>query len=154
MPAHDFQRMSDQGLSDIVAYIHSLPPVDAAVPPATLGPLGTVLVATGQLQLAADLIDAHDADHLGVSPEARPDAEFREHLAAACMGCHTESLAGGSVRGGDPSWPPAANLTPHADGLGTWSYDDFVTLLREGYIRARSRAQISHGICTTCEREL
>lgn len=35
MPAIDFQLMSDQELSDIVAYIEGLPPVDADVAPVT-----------------------------------------------------------------------------------------------------------------------
>lgn len=132
MPAQDFQRMSDQELSDIVAYIRSVPPVDATVPPVTLGPLGTVLVATGQLPLAADLIRTHDTEHVAMPPEARPNAEFGEHLAGVCMGCHQENLGGGLVPGGDPSWPPASNLTPHADGLADWTHEDFVTALREG----------------------
>jgi hypothetical protein len=34
--------------------------------------------------------------------------------------------------GGDPSWPPAGNLTPHADGLEAWTYADFVRAMREG----------------------
>jgi hypothetical protein len=31
--------------------------------------------------------------------------------------------------GGDPSWPPARNLTPHADGLAGWTLDDFRRVL-------------------------
>lgn len=131
MPSQDFQRMSDQELSDIVSYIRSLPPVDASVEPVTLGPLGTVLVATGQIPLAADLIDQHDGTHLVLPPEARPDAEFGEHLAGVCMGCHKENLSGGPVSGGEPGWPPASNLTPHPDGLADWTYEDFITALRE-----------------------
>ncbi|MFW6206619.1 MAG: c-type cytochrome, partial [Gemmatimonadota bacterium] len=46
MPSEDFLRMSDRELSDIVAYIRSLDPVDNRVPRSTLGPLGKVLVAT------------------------------------------------------------------------------------------------------------
>jgi hypothetical protein len=33
--------------------------------------------------------------------------------------------------GGDPSWPAAANLTPHADGLAAWSFEDFLRAMRE-----------------------
>ncbi|NLY93336.1 MAG: cytochrome c, partial [Myxococcales bacterium] len=47
MPSEDFMAMSDRELSDIIAYIRALPPVDNAVPPSTLGPIGKLLVATG-----------------------------------------------------------------------------------------------------------
>jgi len=132
MPSEDFRRMSDQELSDIVAYIRSMPAVEATVAPIALGPLGTVLVATGQLPLSADLIGEHQAPHAVVPPAAEATAEFGQHLAGVCAGCHTLSLAGGKVPGGDPSWPPAANLTPVAGGFGGWTYEQFVRAMREG----------------------
>jgi len=130
MPSEDFRRMSDQELSDVVAYIRSKPPVDQTVPPVELGPLGTVLVATGKLALSADLIGDHAARHESVPPLAVASVEFGRHLAGACMGCHKEDLTGGPVAGGDPSWPPAADLTP-AGPLGGWSYEQFVAVMRE-----------------------
>lgn len=63
MPRVDFQSMSDQELSDIVPHIRSLPPVDNAVPRSTLGPLGTILVATGKMQFSAGLIANHMTPH-------------------------------------------------------------------------------------------
>lgn len=132
MPAQDFQLMSDQELSDVVAYIRSMPPVDATVPPVSLGPLGTVLVATGALPLSVDIIGVHDRAHIARPPAAEVSVEFGRHMATVCSGCHGEAMAGGKVVGGDPAWPPAANLTPHADGVGEWSYSQFVTAMREG----------------------
>ena len=41
-------------------------------------------------------------------------------------------IGGGPIVGGDPSWPPAANLTPGPGGLGGWTFLQFVTALREG----------------------
>src|SRR5690606_17898125 len=52
MPSQDFERMSDQELSDVVAYIRSLPPVDNQMPPRALGPMGKLLLATGQIRLS------------------------------------------------------------------------------------------------------
>lgn len=132
MPSQDFAGMSDRELSDIVAYIRSRPTVDAMVPPVTLGPLGTVLVATGKLPLSADLIGDHVSRHAVVPPVAEASVEFGRHLAAVCAGCHQADFSGGKVPGGDPSWPPAANLTPASDGLGGWSYEQFVEAMREG----------------------
>ncbi|HUR96393.1 MAG TPA: cytochrome c [Gemmatimonadales bacterium] len=130
MPSVDFQLMSDQELSDIVAYIRSLPPRDNEVPRVRLGPLGKVLVATGKLPLSADLIP-QDRPHAAVPPAAEVSAEFGRHLAGVCTGCHGEDLAGGPIVGGDPSWPPARNLTPHPNGLAGWAYGQFVTALKD-----------------------
>lgn len=131
MPSGDFRLMSDQELSDIIVYVRSLPAVDATVAPIELGPLGTVLVATGQLALSADMVDDHHAEHRVLPPEAGVTTEFGRHVAGVCTGCHGETFVGGPIAGGDPSWPEAANLTPHADGLADWSYDDFVAALVE-----------------------
>jgi len=128
MPAIDFMMMSDQELSDIVAYLGSLPPVDAAVPEVRFGPVGRILVATGQLPFSADAIE-HNAPHAALPPSATVSVEFGRHLAGVCVGCHGPDLAGGPVVGGDPSWPPARNLTPHVDGLAGWTLADFRRVL-------------------------
>jgi mono/diheme cytochrome c family protein len=130
MPSEDFQRMSDQELSDIVAYIRSMPPVDNDVARPSWGPLGKVLLATGEMVPSAERIADHSAPHPVEPPAAAPSAEFGQHLAAVCTGCHRENLAGGPIVGGDPAWPPSRNLTPHAEGLASWSYEDFVKLMR------------------------
>lgn len=131
MPAQDFQLMSDQELSDLLAYIATMPPVDNEVAPLRLGPLGRVLLALGQIRFAADEIPSHDAPHPVLPPPADVSAEFGAHLAGVCVGCHGANLSGGPIIGGDPSWPTAANLTPHADGLAAWSYEDFLRAMRE-----------------------
>lgn len=132
MPSVDFRYMSDEELSDIVSYIRSLPTVDRTVPPPSLGPLGTVLMATGKLPLSVDEIPDHLAPHPRYPPPAEATAAFGKHLAGVCEGCHGPDLSGGPIPGGDPSWPPAMNLTPHADGLAGWSYDQFAAVLRTG----------------------
>ncbi|HET9949059.1 MAG TPA: c-type cytochrome, partial [Longimicrobiales bacterium] len=132
MPAQDFRLMSDRELSDIIVYVRGLPPVDRAVSQPRLGPLGTVLLATGQIPLAAFMLPGHDATHAESPPAEEASVEFGRHLAAPCMGCHGPDLAGGPIPGGDPSWPPAANLTSHAEGLGTWGEEDFDATMREG----------------------
>lgn len=131
MPSEDFREMSDQELSDIVAYVTSQPPVDNVVPARSLGPLGKVLVATGQFQLSADLLESHDAPHASMPPATAVSVEFGRHVAAVCVGCHRQDFSGGPITGGDPSWAPARNLTPHPDAIGAWSYDDFARAMRE-----------------------
>lgn len=132
MPSEDFRLMSDQELSDVIAFIRTQPPVDATIPPPSFGPLGRMLVATGRFALPVTRIESHDAPHAALPPATEPTAEFGAHLAATCTGCHGVNLAGGPITGGDPSWPPARNLTPHVSGLASWSYDDFVAAMRQG----------------------
>lgn len=36
------------------------------------------------------------------------------------------------ITAGDPSWPPARNLTPDPSGLASWEHQDFVRAMREG----------------------
>lgn len=132
MPSESFQYMSDQELSDIVAYLGSVPAVDNEVPPVSMGPVGKLLIATGKLTPAYDRITAHDEPHAEFPPNAEPSVDFGRHLAVTCAGCHREDLRGGPVPGGDPSWGPAANLTPHPDGLGAWTAEQFSAAMRVG----------------------
>jgi cytochrome c553 len=132
MPSEDFKLMSDQELSDVVAYIRSKPPVDNTVPAPSFGPLGKFLLATGNLHLSAAAIETHQGTHARQPPATAATTEFGSHMAAICVGCHRQNLAGGPIVGGDPSWPPARNLTPHPDGLANVTYEQFVKTMREG----------------------
>ena len=133
MPAEDFFKMSDQELSDIVAYIRARPAVDARVRAPALGPLGKVLVALGKLPLSAERQPAHA--HPSQPPATADSPEFGAHLAAVCTTCHRANFAGGPMPFGPPSWPAAANLTPHASGLGAYRYEDFERVLTTGIAR-------------------
>ncbi|MDP1830134.1 MAG: c-type cytochrome [Archangium sp.] len=130
MPAVDFFEMSDRELSDLIAYIGSLPPVDAAVPNPTFGPLGTILLATGKILVPAEMVTDHHAAHAREAPVEA--ADFGKHLAQTCVGCHGPGFSGGPIPGGDPAWPVALNLTPHAEGLAGWTYETFEAAVRKG----------------------
>jgi mono/diheme cytochrome c family protein len=132
MPAQDFREMSDQELSDIITYVRARPRVDSAVAPRSFGPVGKLLVATGKFVPPATVIGPHDAPHPTMPPPAAVTLEFGRHLAATCVGCHGQDLAGGPIVGGDPSWVPARNLTPHVTGLADWTYAQFATAMRDG----------------------
>ena len=131
MPSTEFRSMSDQELSDIVTYIRSQPSVEEETQPPALGPLGKVLVATGEFPFSADiLVDL--TDHLEFPPMTEVSLDFGAHLAAPCVGCHGPALSGGPIPGGDPSWVPARNLTPSEDGMAGWSFADFEGAMRDG----------------------
>jgi len=132
MPSEDYFAMSDRELSDIVAYIRSLPPIDAEVPQSTLGPVGNVLIAIGKLPLSAEKLPDHQRAHAQEPPLAADTAEFGAHLAATCTGCHRSNLSGGPMPFGPPNWPAAANLTLHETGLASWSYEDFDKAMTAG----------------------
>lgn len=130
MPSMDFAQMSDRELSDLVTYIQSRPPVDQVVPEVSFGPVGTMLIATGKIRITAEQVP-HQRAH-PVEPPAEDSSDFGKHLVNVCVGCHNPELTGGPIMGGDPSWPPAHNLTPHRDGLEGWTYEDFARAMREG----------------------
>jgi mono/diheme cytochrome c family protein len=133
MPAQDYEMLSDRELSDVIAYLRSVPPSDAVVPAPTLGPVLTVLLATGRFPLAADRLD-HASPRPVEPPAARPTPEFGRHVAQSCRGCHGVDYAGGPIQGGDPAWPHASDLRPAA--MVGWTYDDFDAAVRRGKKRA------------------
>lgn len=131
MPSLDFTWFSDQELSDVIAYCKSVPPVDHVMPPASLGPVFYMVLFTGQGDISAEAID-HTAPRLKYPPTITADAEYGKHLAQVCTGCHGQGFSGGPIPGGDPSWPPAQNLTPDETGLKGWTFADFTTAVRDG----------------------
>jgi mono/diheme cytochrome c family protein len=132
MPSEDFVRMSDRELSDIIAYIGTFPPVDREVPEPRLGPLATLLMALGKMPLSADRVTDHHAPHASEPPAEAVSVEFGAHIAQVCTGCHRHNLEGGPIPVGPPDWAPAANLTPHTDGLAGWTFEQFETVMRKG----------------------
>lgn len=131
MPSSDYANLSDADLAAIIAYVKTAPPVDNEVPVVSIGPLGRALMVAGKLPiLHAERID-HERPH-AATVRATPSVAYGAYLASVgCMGCHGPALAGGPVIGGDPAWPPAANLTPSGN-TNKWTEDDFRHLLRQG----------------------
>lgn len=133
MPSLEYNKMNNEDLGYLIAYLKTLPPVDRVIPPQSLGPLGRILLITK----AVAILPAEQIDHAAVRPEAvskGPTVEYGHYLASqTCIGCHGETLSGGPVPGLPPETPFPRNLTPDQEtGLGTWSEADFARLLREG----------------------
>lgn len=129
MPSEDYATFGDSDIAAVVAYIKSLPNVDRADEGISLGPLGRVLLATGQVDFAYNKID-HKAEKTTTPPG--PTKEWGKVMAGACIGCHGHTLSGGQIPGGPPDWPEARNLTMHESGLKTWTKEQFTTALRAG----------------------
>ena len=132
MPSSDYFGMTDHELSDVIMYVKTFPAVNATVPKPILGPVGTVLVATGKLPVSAYELPDHQAAQPVEPPKEEVTEEFGKHLLLVCTGCHRTDFSGGPIHAGDPAWPPAGNLTPHPQGLAGWTYEDFLGALRQG----------------------
>jgi mono/diheme cytochrome c family protein len=133
MPSVDFVSMTDRELSDIATYVRSVAPVDREVPEPVYGPVGSFLIATGQMRLGAEYLP-RDKPH-AVEPPTATSPDFGKHVTQVCVGCHNPQFTGGPVVNGPPDWPPAKNLTPHAEGLAGWTLADFMKAMREGVSR-------------------
>lgn len=133
MPSQEFNALSESDMGDLLAYLHSVPAVDRTLPPNRVGPLGRALFLAGKVPLLpAEVVD-HQARPAQPNPGATP--AYGAYLASSCKGCHGAGLSGGHIPGTPPSWPDAANLTPHASGLAGWSEADLRRALREGISR-------------------
>ena len=129
-PSGDFANLTDHELSDVVAYIRSVPPVNRDMGPVKLGPVFAFMIATDPKTFQRATID-HGKAHVVEPPAEATSVELGRHIVQVCRGCHGEHLSGGKLAG-DPDMPIVANITPHETGLKAWSESDFIRALREG----------------------
>lgn len=113
MPSEDYNRLTDDDLAALVAYIRHLPPSEGGGPVLDLPLPVRAMYGFGLIHDAAGRID-----HSKPPEQPVADAVTVEHgayVANMCLGCHGAKLAGGKIPGGPPDWPAAANLTPGGD---------------------------------------
>lgn len=131
MPSEEYSHFSDADLGALIAYLKTVPAVDGERVPVSLGPISRMLLATGKMKLAAEAID-----HAGLKPPVVTpgvSVDYGRYVANSCTGCHGGNFSGGKIDIGPPNWPPAANLTPHADGrLAKWTEEQFLAAMRTG----------------------
>jgi mono/diheme cytochrome c family protein len=132
MPSEVFNNLAAGDVGDIIAYVKSVPPVDRELPPISFGPVARGLIATDKVPFFSAAFIDHSRPVRARGPAAGPTAEFGDYIVhtAGCASCHGPTLAGGKIETGDPSWPPAANLTP--TGLKVYDEAAFFTALRTG----------------------
>ncbi|MEO5904116.1 MAG: cytochrome c, partial [Gemmatimonadaceae bacterium] len=129
MPAEAYYYFNDADLGQIIAYLKSLPPVDAAVAPArSVGPIGRAVSLLTPFPLVSASLAVHTeprpADVAeGVTPE------YGGYLAKAggCTSCHGANLSGGNKI----EQVLAPDLTPGGE-LGKWTEADFTKAIRTG----------------------
>jgi mono/diheme cytochrome c family protein len=133
MPARAFYYLSDEDLGALIAYLKSLPPVGNELPRTSLGPVGRIIFALGQLPPEAYAPDVTAIDHDAprpVAPEPGVTVEYGQYLAHICTVCHGVNLNGQTIRENRTDYV-ALNLTPGGE-LAAWSEADFFATLRTG----------------------
>ncbi len=126
MPSEHFYYLSDEQIAAVIDFVQAAEPTSRDLGDTRLGPIARALYASGLASLVAADVIAHDRAP-PAPPEAGATQEYGAHLARACQGCHGANLAGSA------SGPaPAPNLTPHPEGLGSWTEEDFRRAMREG----------------------
>lgn len=111
MPSEDYNRLTDDDLASVVAYVRQLPAQTGNMQGTIELPLpGRVMYGLGQIPEAVTKID-HSL------PPARPvpegiTLEHGRYVAQMCAGCHGAGLTGGRIAGAPPDWPAAARLAP------------------------------------------
>lgn len=110
MPSEDYNRLTDDDMAALIAYIKTLPPAAGSEPVIQLPTAVKVLYGFGVVKDAAEKIDH-------ALPPSQPVAaavsvEHGAYVANTCISCHGARLSGGKIPGGPPTWPATANLTP------------------------------------------
>jgi cytochrome c553 len=132
MPSEDYNRLTDDDLASLVAYLRSMEPASGGGPVLDLPLPVRVFYGFGVIQDAASKID-----HTRPPEQPVPGGVNVTHgayVANMCLGCHGAKLAGGKIPGGPPDWPPAANLTP-GEGTVMTRYADadaFASMFKTG----------------------
>lgn len=119
--------LAESEIAAMIAYLRTVPGIDAPSGTSSVGILGKILDRRDAMPL--DVARRIDHAHpVGLLPA--PTAEYGQHLAGNCQGCHGKRLSGGRIPGAPKNMPVPPNLTPHASGLGPWTYEDFVKFFR------------------------
>jgi mono/diheme cytochrome c family protein len=134
MPAQAFAVMNDADLGRIIAYLKTLPPAEGPAGSSTVGPLGLVGVALGELHTARQLIERT----VPPPPAANPQAEVGRYLArSTCAECHGTGLQGES----NPDF-----TSPNLRIVLAYSPEAFSRLMRTGTALGDRELRVMSGV--------
>jgi cytochrome c553 len=128
MPTDSYYYINDEDLANAIAYLKTVPAVDAAIPATRVGPMARALfLATDFPLIPAERIPSDGSRPQKIPPG--PTREYGEYLTAAgaCRSCHLQDLSGGVPIAKDLL---SANITPAA--IGKWTESDFHKVLTTG----------------------
>jgi mono/diheme cytochrome c family protein len=124
-----YQRMSDEDLGAVIAYLKVAPSVNHE----TKG----LFDVMGKIMLGAGMfgnLPVEEVSHTSnvTAPAASVTVEYGEYLATLgdCSSCHGADYAGGAYP--DPAITlPVPNITP-AGNIGAWTEEEFIATMRTG----------------------
>jgi mono/diheme cytochrome c family protein len=138
MPNKAHQRLTDQQLADLFAYLRSVPVVERELPSSRLRPLGRLGIVLGEFDLEEMVADPPESPAVIAD---RNEADRGRHLAlVACSECHGVNFAGF----------PEEGVPPLMIAKG-YSADEFVRLMREGLTKAGTES--ASGLMSEAARE-
>lgn len=131
MPSGFLNKLSENDLACLIAYIKQVPPVDNAKGKNIIPVFTKILMQLDQFGevFAAETID-HSAPYVK-APERAPNKEYGEYLVniMECKNCHSENLTGG--KSPDPNSPQVPNISKTSK-TASWSKSEFIATLRTG----------------------
>jgi mono/diheme cytochrome c family protein len=129
MPSHEAAGLTNEDLSDLIAYCSTLAPVQTSQPKLhSIGPVGRVLLLMNQVTvLPAEKID-HNAAHTE-KLETKVGADYGRYLATGCQGCHRADMKGGAALA--PGYPPVPDITKSGH-MRNWDEHSFIKTIRTG----------------------
>ena len=133
MPSEDYNRLTDDDLAGIVAYLRQLAPMKGNERGTIDLPLpARVLYGFGAIPEAVTKID-HSLPPATPVPEG-VSVEHGRYVAEMCKGCHGAKLGGGRIPGAPPDWPPAPRLSAGPDSAMPRyaSSEAFIGMMRSG----------------------
>ena len=128
MPSNLFNRMNDEELGRLIAYLKSVPPVDRTPVPRVIYPLARVVHTFG-----APLVPAEKIDHTtqrNPQPPRGTTLAYGDYVSGSCKFCHGEDLGGREV-GGEPGAPPSPPIG-RASVVARWTEAQFFETMRTG----------------------
>lgn len=123
MPNKAFQRLTDQQVADVIAFVFAAPAVESELPPTWFGPLGRLGVVLGQFPIEEEKADPPESAAV-LADRNHPD-RGRQLAQVACGECHRMDFGG---------WPEEG--VPPLEVVRTYSLEEFTGLMREGLTRA------------------
>ncbi len=132
MPSEDYNRLTNDDVAAVIAYVQQLPPVAGQRATVQLPVAVKVLYAFGHVKDAAEMINHSQPPQQPVP--AIINVAHGAYVANGCIGCHGATLSGGRIPGAPPDWPAPANLTPGTESAMKryQSPEAFIAMLRTG----------------------
>lgn len=130
MPSENLQHLSDEHLGQLIAYLKTLPSVEAACPKRRLTFFSSILYQLGAFgELPADKVD-RTLQHRTAPEKAETDA-YGQYLTSlyACSMCHGTDFKGGTSP--DVESPPCPDISASST-VGQWSEEGFLKAMRSG----------------------